>query len=86
MEFMAKSIFLFFLNSNKITSINLPHDLGQVQFTALFFCFHLFIFWLCRVFVAVHGLSLFVESRSYSLVVVLKLVIAAASLAVERKL
>ena len=50
------------------------------------FCSSLFIFWLYRAFVAVHGLSLLVESRSYSLVVVLKLVIAAASLAVEHKL
>ena len=64
----------------------MSRDLGQVQFTSLFFCFSLFIFWLCRVFVAVHGLSLLVESGSYSLVIVLELLVAVASLAVEHKL
>ena len=52
----------------------------------LCFLFQLFIFWLCRVLVAVHGLSLLGESGSYSLVTVLELLVAVASLAVEHKL
>ena len=42
-----------------------------------------FFFWLCWVFVAVHGRSLVAESRGYS-VVVRGLLVAVASLVVER--
>ena len=47
---------------------------------------YLFIYWLCWVFVAAHGLSLFVESRGYSLAAVLRLLNAVVSLAAEHRL
>ena len=45
-----------------------------------------FYFWLCWVFLAAHGLSLVVESRGCSLVVVRGLLIAVASLVAEHGL
>ena len=47
----------------------------------------LFIFfWLCWVFVVVHGLSLAAVSRGYSLAVARQLLIAVTSLVVEYRL
>ena len=43
-------------------------------------------FWLCWVFVATHGLSLVMESRGSSLVLVRGLLIAEASLVTEHRL
>ena len=40
----------------------------------------MYLFWLCWVFVAVHGLSLVVASRGYSLAAVCGLLIVVASL------
>ena len=52
-----------------------------------FFPQDLFIyFWLCWVFIAVHGLSLVVESGDYSLVVVCWFLSAVASLVAEHRL
>ena len=49
--------------------------------------YYLFVyFWLCWVFVALHGLSLVTASRGYSLAVVHGLVIAVASLVAEYRL
>ena len=47
---------------------------------------YIYIYWLCWVFVAACGLSLVVESRGYSLVVVHGLLIAVASLVAEHGL
>ena len=46
---------------------------------------YLFIYWLCWVFVAAHGLSLFVASRGHSLVAVLRLLTVVASLVAEHR-
>ena len=44
---------------------------------------YLLYFWLCWVFAAVHGLSLAVESRGYSLAVACRLLIVMVSLFVS---
>ena len=43
-------------------------------------------FWLCWVFIAVHRLSLVVANRDYSLVVVCRLLIVAASVVAKHRL
>ena len=48
-----------------------------------FSVFKVFIYWLCWVFVAAHGLSLVAESRGYSLPVVHRLLTAGAALIAE---
>ena len=47
---------------------------------------HSFIYWLCWVFVAAHGLSLVAASGGYSFVAVHGLLLAVASLVVEHGL
>ena len=48
-----------------------------------FSVFKVFIYWLCWVFVAAHGLSLVAESSGYSLPVVHRLLTAGAALIAE---
>ena len=48
-----------------------------------FSVFKVFIYWLCWVFVAAHGLSLVAESRGYSLPVVHRLLTAGDALIAE---
>ena len=67
---------LLYLESNCLLHIHTQH------FSFFFF----FNFWLCWVFVAVHGLSLVAESRGYSLVAVHRLLIAVTSVAAEHRL
>ena len=51
------------------------------------YIYYVFIyFWLCSVFAALHGFSLVIESRGYSLAAVHGLVIAVASLVAEYRL
>ena len=56
---------------------SLPHSLFKIVFI---------YFWLCRVFIAMHGLSLVFLSGDYSLVVVYGLLTMVASIVVEHGL
>ena len=67
---------LLYLESNCLLHIHTQH------FSFFFF----FNFWLCWVFVAVHGLSVVAEIRGYSLVAVHRLLIAVTSVAAEHRL
>jgi hypothetical protein len=58
----------------------------NIYFLKLFIYLFLFNFWLPWVLVAAHRLSLVVVSGGYSLVVVHRLLIAAASLVAEYRL
>ena len=65
-----------------------PEDYSQVfNYLVLFFLFFLRIyFWLCWVFVALHGLSFQLWQAGCTLVAVCGLLIAVASLDVEHRL
>ena len=58
----------------------------QLQHANSFSFFLIFIYWLCWVFVAAHGLFLVSESEFYSLVVMCGLLFAVAALVVEHGL
>ena len=59
----------------------------MIAFNTFLIFFNVFIsFWLCWVFIAVCGFSLVAVSGDYCLVVVLGILIAVASLAVEHRL
>ena len=58
----------------------------QARSLSLSFLNYLFKFWLHSVFIAMHGLFLVVVSRGYSLVAVLRLLIAVASIVADTDL
>ena len=65
----------------------LPSDLFTLSLSLSFFFFLIFIdFWLCLVFISVHGPFLAVAGGGSSLTVVGRLLTAAASVVAERQL
>ena len=75
-EYFKKNIYICMYNL--ITAVQ--KKLTQHCKSAIFLFFKAFFFWLCKIFVAVPGLSLVAAGRGSSLVVVRGLLVAVASL------